>query len=120
MGNKLDMEDFYLEINENHSDKYNFHIVENIKAAEALLEIMHPLVCKWQGLQEYAKERGIKEREIIAIGDDNNDITMLENAGLGIAMKNASENAKSIADVITEKDNNQSGVAYELNRILKL
>ncbi|NMA86376.1 MAG: Cof-type HAD-IIB family hydrolase [Tissierellia bacterium] len=120
LGNKLDMEDFYLEINENHSDKYNFHIVENIKAAEALLEIMHPLGCKWQGLQEYAKERGIKEREIIAIGDDNNDITMLKNAGLGIAMKNASKNVKSIADIITERDNNQSGVAFELARILKL
>lgn len=120
LGNKLDMEDFYLEINENHSNKYSFHIVENIRAAEALLEIMHPLGCKWQGLQEYIKERGIREEEVIAIGDDNNDISMLKNAGLGIAMKNAGENVKSVADIISEKDNNASGVAFELKKIIKM
>ena len=120
LGNKLDLEDFYLEINKKYSSKYNFHIAENIKVAEALLEIMHPLGHKWQGLQEYARGRGIREEEIIAIGDDNNDISMIRNAGLGIAMKNANKNVKSIADIITEKDNNESGVAFELKKILKL
>ncbi|NMB08380.1 MAG: Cof-type HAD-IIB family hydrolase [Tissierellia bacterium] len=120
LGSKADMKDFYLDINKNYPNKYNVHIVENIRAAEALLEIMNPLVCKWQSLQEYARERGIKESEIIAIGDDNNDFPMIKNASLGIAMKNASKNVKSVADIITEKDNNKSGVAFELKKILKL
>lgn len=81
---------------------------------------MNPLGCKWQSLQEYAKERGIREGEIIAIGDDNNDTPMIKNAGLGIAMKNASKDVKSVADIITEKDNNDSGVAFELKRVLNL
>ena len=120
LGSKADMKDFYLDINKNYPNKYNVHIVENIRAAEALLEIMNPLVCKWQSLQEYARERGIKESEIIAISDDNNDFPMIKNASLGIAMKNASKNVKSVADIITEKDNNKSGVAFELKKILKL
>ena len=81
---------------------------------------MNPLGCKWQGLQEYAKGRGFREEEIIAIGDDNNDISMVKNAGLGIAMKNASKNVKSVADIVTERNNNESGVGFELQKILKL
>ena len=48
------------------------------------------------------------------------DFPMIKNASLGIAMKNASKNVKSVADIITEKDNNKSGVAFELKKILKL
>ena len=120
LGEKKKMEEFYLDINKNYPNKYNVHIVENIRAAEALLEIMNPLGCKWQSLQEYARERGIREDEIIAIGDDNNDTPMIKNAGLGIAMKNASKDVKKIADIITEKDNNDSGVAFELKKVLNL
>ncbi len=35
-------------------------------------------------------------------------------------MKNASQQVKEVADIITKKDNNQAGVAFELRRILKL
>lgn len=100
--------------------KYNSHVMENIQVTEALLEIMNPLGCKWLSLQEYAKQKGIKDSEIIAIGDDNNDIQMIKNAGCGIAMKNASEQVKKVADIITEKDNNESGLAFELRRVLKI
>lgn len=120
LGSKKDMESFYLDINQKYSKRYNAHVVGNIQAAEALLEIMNPLGCKWQSLQEYARERDISDKEIIAIGDDNNDFPMIKKAGLGIAMKNASEDVKTVADIITEKDNNESGVAFELKRLLKL
>ena len=120
LGEKRKLEEFCLDINKNYPNKYNVHIVENIRVAEALLEIMNPLGCKWQSLQEYTRERGIREEEIIAIGDDNNDTPMIKNAGLGIAMKNASKDVKSVADIITEKDNNDSGVAFELKRVLNL
>ena len=120
VGSKKNMESFHFDINERYPNKYNSHVMENIQIAEALLEIMNPLGCKWLSLQEYAKGRGISESEIIAIGDDNNDAQMIKNAGCGIAMKNASEQVKSVADIITEKDNNESGVAFELKRLLKL
>lgn len=118
LGDKLTMKEFYLDIRETYNNKYSSHVAENIKAAEALLELMSPLGCKWQGLEKYARLRGIKEEEIISIGDDNNDISMIENAGLGIAMKNATEAVKNVADIVTEEDHNHSGPARELRRIL--
>lgn len=94
--------------------------MENIHLAEALLEIMNPLGDKWLSLLEYAKDKGIDKSEIIAIGDDNNDIEMIKNSGCGIAMKNGSQYVKKVADIISEKDNNQSGVAHELKKLLKI
>lgn len=120
VGDKESLGDFYFDINERYPDRYSSHIVENIRVAEALLEIMNPLGSKWLSLKEYAKEKGINENEIIAIGDDNNDVQMIEHAGCGIAMKNGSESVKRIADFITEKSNNESGVAFELKRVLNL
>ena len=81
---------------------------------------MNPLGCKWLSLSEYAKEKDIAKEEIITIGDDNNDAEMIKNAGCGIAMKNASEGVKQVADIITEKDNNESGLSFELRKILDL
>lgn len=120
VGNRRELESFHLDINERHPNRYNSHVMENIQVAEALLEVMNPLGCKWLSLLEYAREKGISPREIITIGDDNNDAQMIKNAGCGIAMKNASKQVKAVADIITEKDNNQSGVAFELKRVLKL
>jgi hydroxymethylpyrimidine pyrophosphatase-like HAD family hydrolase len=119
-GSKKDMNSFHIDINKRYPNRYNSHVMENIQVAEALLEIMNPLGCKWFSLQEYAKKKDILESEIIAIGDDNNDVEMIKNVGCGIAMKNASEQVKKFAHIITEKDNNESGVAFELKRLLKL
>ena len=120
LGSKKDMERFHFHIKGRYPNSYNSHVVENIASAEALLEIMNPLGCKWLSLQEYAKKKGIEESAIIAIGDDNNDAQMIKNAGCGIAMKNASETVKKVADIITEKDNNESGLALVLQKLLNL
>lgn len=119
-GDKKDMLGLYNFVNEQYPDSYRSHIIENIKVAESILEIMNPLGDKWLSILEYSKEKNIDKSNIIAIGDDNNDIGMVKNAGLGIAMKNSSQFVRDIADIITEKDNNQAGVAFELKKILKL
>ncbi len=119
-GDRKDLQELYDYINVRYPKIFKSHLMENIHVAEALLEIMNPLGDKWLSLLEYAKEKGIYREQIIAIGDDNNDAEMVKNAGLGIAMKNGSQLVKSVADIITEKDNNESGVAYELKKILKL
>ncbi len=119
-GNRKDMEGLYDYITERYPKIFKAHLMENIRIAEALLEIMNPLGDKWLSLLDYAKEKGIKREEIIAIGDDNNDIEMVKNAGLGIAMKNGSQLVKEVADIVTERDNNEAGVAFELKKILKL
>ncbi|TJX14192.1 Cof-type HAD-IIB family hydrolase [Tissierella creatinini] len=119
-GVKSRLVDFYKKLNDNYPQAYNSHILDNIQMTEALLEIMNPLGSKWKSLVEYADSKGIKAGEIIAVGDDNNDLEMILNAGLGISMKNGSKLMLEAADLITERDNNNSGVAYELRKVLGL
>lgn len=47
----------------------------------------------------------------LASGDEANDISMIQAAGIGIAMKNAKENVKQAADIVTQTDNNHDGLA---------
>ena len=57
-----------------------------------------------------AEHLGIKQEEVMAIGDNENDLTMVEYAGIGVAMANATENVKNAADVLTAS-NEEDGVA---------
>ena len=53
-----------------------------------------------------------------AAGDERNDISMIEAAGVGVAMKNAVEEAKAAADYITENDNNHDGIAEVIDKLI--
>ena len=105
-------------INDKYPNRYNSHVLEKIYSAEAMYEAMNPMGSKWKSLLEYAEIIGIKREEIICIGDDNNDLEMILNAGMGIAMKNSSELVKESANLVTEKDNNESGVGVVLSDLL--
>lgn len=96
------------------------HITLSLKRIGPLLEISHHEGTKWNTAVDYASAKGIKPSEIIAVGDDSNDIKMLKNAGLGIAMKNAIPQAKKVADLVTEFDNNQAGVARILETVFNI
>lgn len=69
---------------------------------------------KGNALKVLAKHFGYELSEIVAFGDQDNDVSMLEVAGISVAMANASQNAKNAADYITES-NNDSGVAKWIN-----
>ena len=71
---------------------------------------------KGTGLQEYADRYNILPEEIIAFGDEVNDIEMLTLVGLGIAMENADDVVKEAADQIAGS-NDQDGVGKELEKI---
>lgn len=81
------------------------------------LEFLNKNVNKGLGLQLLAKHLGIKRKEIIAIGDAENDRHMIEYAGLGIAMGNAFESIKEIADYITDS-NDEDGVAKAIEKFV--
>ena len=66
-------------------------------AGVEVLEIFHPEVNKWAGVKHVATLRGIADAEIIAVGDDLNDLAMIANAGLGVAMGNGRDEVKRIA-----------------------
>jgi Cof subfamily protein (haloacid dehalogenase superfamily) len=57
---------------------------------------------KGNALADYVKERGISLDECVAVGDNHNDISMLQRVGLGVAMQNADETVKASAKLVTE------------------
>ena len=82
-----------------------------------LLEIVNAKVNKGEALRFVAEHFGIKREEVMAIGDSNNDIAMLEYAGVGVAMENASPRVKEVADVMT-KSNEEDGVAFAIREYI--
>ena len=73
-------------------------------------EITSKDVDKWNAINWLIKDLGIKQEEVMTIGDNINDKLMIENAGLGVAMGNSAPYIRKIADRIVE-DNNNDGVA---------
>ncbi|MFS9114867.1 HAD family hydrolase [Streptococcus infantis] len=74
------------------------------------LEVTHNQVSKKQALLELAKYYQLSLNEIMTIGDNYNDIPMIETAGLGIAMGNAPRDVKTCAKAVTDS-NEQNGVS---------
>jgi Cof subfamily protein (haloacid dehalogenase superfamily) len=74
------------------------------------LEFTESGVTKGTSLKSLIQQLGISRDEVIAIGDSNNDLSMIQFAGLGVAMGNASEEIKAQADFITDT-NMDDGVA---------
>ncbi len=72
---------------------------------------------KGNALKKLAAYLDIPIAQTMAFGDDTNDITMLQAAGIGVAMGNANEEVKQAADYVT-LDCNNSGVAHAINRFL--
>lgn len=82
-------------------------------------EITDTNVDKWYAIEYLMTELHIKKEEVIAIGDNMNDKKMIENAGIGVAMKGSTPNVTEVADFITEEDNNNDGVANIIEQIIK-
>lgn len=68
-------------------------------------------VAKDASLAALLDRMGLTRENLMACGDGMNDRSMLEFAGVGVAMRNAEPAVKAVADVVTEADNNHDGVA---------
>lgn len=86
-------------------------------SAEIYIEIFPTGVTKGKALSEICKEFNISKEETIAFGDQELDISLIEEAGTGIAMGNAIKELKDKADFVT-KSNNEAGIAYALKKYL--
>ena len=80
-------------------------------------EITTENVDKWNATHFLINKLEIKPEEVIAIGDNINDLTMIKNAGLGVAMGESMPVLKENADYVTE-DNNNDGVAIAIEKFL--
>lgn len=74
------------------------HVLRSPRYQGFMCEIAPAGVTKWSGIQYLAREWGIEDHEICAVGDDVNDLPMIEAAGLGIAMANAVPEVQAAAD----------------------
>ncbi|WP_066891116.1 Cof-type HAD-IIB family hydrolase [Clostridium nigeriense] len=83
------------------------------------VEINNKGVSKGNAVKALADYYGFKREEIVCIGDNENDISMIEYAGFGVAMGNAIEEVKALADYITDT-NKEDGVAKAIKKIFKL
>ena len=81
------------------------------------VNIVAPGVSKGKALEALSAHLGINLSEIIAIGDGENDISLLTSAGLGIAMGNAPAEVKAVADEVT-LDIEHSGLAAAVKKFL--
>ena len=87
-------------------------------ANDHLVEIMPENVSKGKAVYELCRMLQISPSHVIAIGDSNLDISMIEIAGYGVAMGNAVRELKAKADYITET-NDEDGVATAIQRIFQ-
>lgn len=85
-----------------------------VQAQQDMLEIVPPGTSKGSGVKILLDHLGVSPKEIMAIGDGENDVEMLELASLGVALSNGHEKAKAVADVIgaSNDDNGAADAIY--------
>ncbi|GMI97963.1 YbeY endoribonuclease [Hibiscus trionum] len=86
-----------------------------VQAVPDMLEIVPFGTSKGSGVKLLLDHLGVSSKEIMAIGDGENDMEMLELASLGVALSNGSEKTKAVADVIGVS-NDEDGVADAIYR----
>lgn len=89
--------------------------LEVVRSKPYFLELMAPGVSKGEALRQLAASLGIEREQVMAIGDSYNDISMLKYAGLGVAVENAPDIVRKVADA-SVGSNNAGGVAEALHK----
>ncbi len=87
-------------------------------SADDLYEFNPLNIDKGTALDELSNILKIDKSKIIAIGDNMNDISMIRKAGLGVAVRNGTDEIKAAADYITEKTNNEGAVAEVIEKFV--
>lgn len=83
------------------------------------IEITKKGLNKGNSLEILANHYGYSIDECIAVGNDENDIEMIKKVGLGIAVRNAKDYVKEVADYITRNDNNNDAIAEVVEKFIK-
>ena len=83
-----------------------------------IFEILDKNCSKASGIEFLCRRLGITREEVIAVGDNHNDLDMITWAGLGVGMINGMDTVLREADYITEKSNNENGVAEVIRKFI--
>lgn len=87
-------------------------------SCEQYLEIIPRGLSKGNALVQLAHLLNIPLENTVAVGDAANDLSMLRSAGIGVAMRNGTDEAKAVADVVTTRDNNHDAIAEVIEKYL--
>lgn len=99
--------------------QFDVHFCEKFeiyKTRDVFLEIMPKGVNKASGLAFLCQKLGIDSSEVLAMGDEDNDISMLRWAGLGIATANANQTAQAAAKILSTLTNDENSVAEAIKK----
>lgn len=88
-----------------------------IRSEPYYLDFINKNVNKGWAIKEIAQHLHILPEEIMAIGNANNDIEMIKFAGMGVAVKNATDDLLKIAQYVTDS-NNKNGVGKIINKVI--
>lgn len=91
--------------------------IEIVDSSKYNIEITRKGVSKGRAVEILAAFYGIKREEVLVIGDSINDLSMIEFAGMGVAMGNALDIVKEGADYITDSNDNE-GVAKAIYKFV--
>lgn len=84
----------------------------------ALLDVLHPEASKGAGLAAAAAEYGLSAAEVMAVGDNFNDLEMIEYAGTGVLMGNADPELRARGNFHLTASNDEDGVALAIERFV--
>jgi Cof subfamily protein (haloacid dehalogenase superfamily) len=106
------IEEYQVEVGQYLNDTVNYHT-----SRPMFLEFVDKKASKAIAMEKLGEHFGIKQSEMIAIGDGYNDLSMIEYAGLGVAMENSKDAIKEKADYVT-LSNDEDGVAHVINKFI--
>lgn len=83
-----------------------------------LLEYANPLANKGEAIRYMCNLLNVNIEDSVAAGDEENDLPMIEAAGVGVCMRNGVEALKTAADYVTEKTNNEGGIREIIEKFI--
>lgn len=109
------IDDIYNLIDENFKNSIN-----QARSGKEIIEITSKGVSKASALRYLCNKLGISMKEVLAFGNAENDLEMIQEVGYGYAMKNSDKHLLSVAKNFTKYTNNENGVELEIIDILDI
>jgi Cof subfamily protein (haloacid dehalogenase superfamily) len=116
-GEAVELRRLERELHRVHPGTFTAHVMPGFFNQGHYCEVVPSNVSKWSALQRLAEHLGIARAGICAVGDELNDLSMVSEAGLGVAMGNACEELKRAADWVTGR-HDEDGLVAVVERIL--
>lgn len=92
--------------------------LEYVQSEPTCIDIMRAGVNKWGGVEALCAMLRLPHADVIAAGNYNNDIEMLQGAGVGVAVASALDSVKAAADLVTQADHNHDAMAEVIDRFV--